>query len=821
MASTAAQPLFVPRASAIEPTGRVLEDGTCSCTDQDSNTPSSFRVDEEDDVETVTFISVGGPSAPDLDFISDRLRDRTEAFRERTGVRVEVLGVGDPGMLYDEMLADANAHVYDGYFFLPVITGEMNDVNGLADITDAIPMNSELDWLDIFPFNREQQAVFDGKVQAIPCDGDQLFLHYRKDVFDLYNVSVPRTWDEYAEVAQFFNGRQVPAADDSNTTKPIMGSCLERSPDCSSSYFYVFNFLVHASTAQSQGTSSSVLFDTETFEPIMGEAMAETLRHIENQAKGGSRDCKFQTERPILFCTTHFSILFSPVEFNDQCDGPLGAFLAGDCAMTFFWGDAFTNQFRDNSNVGGKVGVSRTPGSRKVYDKVTKKLVPCDEESCPYGVDYPDIGRVNHAPFAAAGGWMGSVANFRSEAQKDVATDFLSFLCGREESLVDVLAGKSDPFRKSHYDVDLWELNGFPRDETTAYLDTVSWQLSNPNLALDPRFPKAASMHAIMYDTVREHLVNTQDQDVTHEQRLATAAKMEEALLEVVIEYDETKSAGSSPFKVAYLKSFNAYVAPKETVGLGRGLVAAIIVGLLLIFGFAAGTVFLIIRNRKILQEQQKAEERAARRRRRRAELLDYDSNDEFSEASFVSDEGRDELEEIRNATKKESQKATMWRWIFLLVFFGSSSAVSSFCYIYVERSGTENAVVMKPIGAAISVGVILAFLGIVGCCYDRAVTSHTEAVARNSANAHAVLTNIFPSQFRDRVVNSTDTQENTGDFSYSSSMGITTVRTQPDTPLADLFVDATVLVSQTILLLGRPDCVKLTESAPIYSLPT
>ncbi|OON82568.1 ABC transporter substrate-binding protein [Streptomyces tsukubensis] len=45
-------------------------------------------------------------------------------------------------------------------------------------------------------------TTFDKKVFSIPVDVEPMVLHYRKDLFDKYGLDVPRTWDEYEDVAR-------------------------------------------------------------------------------------------------------------------------------------------------------------------------------------------------------------------------------------------------------------------------------------------------------------------------------------------------------------------------------------------------------------------------------------------------------------------------------------------------------------------------------------------------------------------------------------------------------------------------------------------
>lgn len=116
-------------------------------------------------------------------------------------------------------------------------------------------------------------------------------LYYRKDLFEKYNQTVPRTWDEYDAVAQFFHGLQeeIPTTNGTNTTT-LLGSCVGRKPTCLD--FGFFNLLVHSTTTQAGGTNKEFLFDPQNMDPLMGEAMAETLRHLENQIRYGAPDGK-------------------------------------------------------------------------------------------------------------------------------------------------------------------------------------------------------------------------------------------------------------------------------------------------------------------------------------------------------------------------------------------------------------------------------------------------------------------------------------------------------------------------------------------------
>jgi len=268
--ATAAQSRTSAFANDVQLTshGRILEDSSCLCADEPDN-------EEVTTVRMLMFHTHAKRFAPKL-----------APYFEKTGINVELIESTDYGQFVEEMLLNTESGVYEGYYFLPDITAELDMKNGMADLTELVANNDDLEWTDILPFNRKIQATYNGAVKSIPCDGDLFSLFYRKDLFEKYNRTVPRTWDEYAETAAFFHGMQVPGLNGSNTTVTLSGSCIERGKQCNWAYY--FNVLVHASVVQAQRTVSGHYFDTDTFEPLFGEGLAETLRILEELAKYGA-----------------------------------------------------------------------------------------------------------------------------------------------------------------------------------------------------------------------------------------------------------------------------------------------------------------------------------------------------------------------------------------------------------------------------------------------------------------------------------------------------------------------------------------------------
>jgi hypothetical protein len=118
------------------------------------------------------------------------------------------------------------------------------------------------------------------------------------------------------------------------------------------------------------------------------------------------------------------------------------------------------------------------PGSTEVLDRATGELVPCTPELCPHAID-----GVNHAPFAAFGGWSGGINAAADPAVKDAAYAFLSYVNQPAQSNTDVTIGATgfNPYRISQLtDFSLWEEAGMSQETAEVYLGAPRWRSSWP-----------------------------------------------------------------------------------------------------------------------------------------------------------------------------------------------------------------------------------------------------------------------------------------------------------------------------------------------------
>ena len=210
-------------------------------------------------------------------------------------VRVEIKTVPTMTSLFEEIENDARSGggLYDGYFTNPVIMGTAALLNGFHDLTPYVKRSRHVDWGDVLLAIRTYMTSFEDQTLIIPLDGDTLQLFYRKDILKAFDLQVPRTWNEYEEVAKRLHGEVY------NGTA-LSGSCVSRQLGDHAMYWY---HMVLSTITQTNGTSEGSMFDTKDMSPLLGEAGAEMLRIHEGQARYGAYDGK-QLEHEIVspFC---------------------------------------------------------------------------------------------------------------------------------------------------------------------------------------------------------------------------------------------------------------------------------------------------------------------------------------------------------------------------------------------------------------------------------------------------------------------------------------------------------------------------------------
>ena len=425
---------------------------------------------------TVNAITFSGPQ------IAEPMQRRGKEFSELTGATINVVTVPFAD-LYQKILNDfaTGTNSYDVIVFAPQWMVDYIEPGYLEDLTDRVKADPDLQWEDVGLFFRDFSATYNGRIYTIPLDGDFQMVYYRTDIAKELGLQPPKTWDDYLAFAKAVSEKKLTTDDG----KPVYGSCIAKKK-AAQSYWMVTS--VASAFIQSQGTGQGAFFDLETFKPLYNnEAFARALEIYKETTQYGPPD-----------------------EINLDVGDTRGLWTAGQCALTIDWGDIGTLAIEEGSKAKDKTGAVILPGSKQVLDRKTGKLVDCTPELCPHAID-----GVNHAPFAAFGGWSGAINKASRPEVKDAAFAYLSYMNQPAQSNVDVTIGKTgfNPYRVSQFkNLDNWIKAGMSEQAAKDYLGAIEASLNSPNMVLDLRIPQNQYYQGIVLDgAIAKFLAGEQD----------------------------------------------------------------------------------------------------------------------------------------------------------------------------------------------------------------------------------------------------------------------------------------------------------------------
>ncbi len=340
------------------------------------------------------------------------------------------------------------------------------------------------DWGGLLPLYRERLLRWGERAFALPLLGDAPLCFYRLDLFadaghraafrQRYgrDLEPPTTWDEFADVAEFFNGRPgtapslPPLAGDDEIAAAfdtIAASCAVRATD-----------ILHL--------------------PRDRDARGEVF----------SFDCDFATGEPRV-ASPGFVHALALLRRLQACrapdDGKPGpeAFAAGKAALCL--ADASWVPRFQKSAGRPRFGVRRVPGSQTLYDYATGKK--------------EELRGVNFVPYLGASGWLGVVP--RGSAHADAAFALLAELTGPEKSRQVVIEpewGGGAVRRDQLTDAAGWSSFGLDQAQTTGLVQALQETLTpagvgNPATRL--RLPKQADYRRALVAELRAALAGKKE----------------------------------------------------------------------------------------------------------------------------------------------------------------------------------------------------------------------------------------------------------------------------------------------------------------------
>jgi multiple sugar transport system substrate-binding protein len=250
-------------------------------------------------------------------------------------------------------------------------------------------------------------------------DHDGQVMYYRRDLLADprhqaafkqkygYALGVPRTWDQFRDVAEYFNGKDL-----NGDGIPDHGLSLHLKVGAQG-MFHFMSF--SAPFVIGPDNPKLYWFDPQTMKPLL-----ESPGHVRA-----------------------LEVLIDLVRFGpkEMLNWDLGKswdhFLAGRAALTFTWGDLGALAQQEGSKVKGSVGVATMPGTREHYSVVQRRWVKTEQPN--------QVGNVT------GGSWAGVISKYSKAPE--AAYYLLALMANKKKSRVYAARGWDgiDPGRSFHF----------------------------------------------------------------------------------------------------------------------------------------------------------------------------------------------------------------------------------------------------------------------------------------------------------------------------------------------------------------------------------
>lgn len=274
------------------------------------------------------------------------------------------------------------------------------------------------DFDDVLPAPRALLS-YAGKKYMVANDHDGQVMYYRRDLFANaqhqaafrqkygYALDVPKTWDQFRDIAEYFNGRDM-----MGDGVPGAGVVMHLKVGAQG----MFHFMSFSAPFVIGPTNPKLYwFDPRTMKPLVeSPGHVKALEALVDLVKFGPRE-------------------MLGWDLRQSWDH----FLAGHAALTFSWGDLGALAQEEGSKIRGKIGAAPIPGTRRYYSIAQQRWV--------------DSERPNLVGNVTGGSWAGVISRFSKAPE---ATYYLlALMASKPKSQVYAARGWDgvDPGRFSHF----------------------------------------------------------------------------------------------------------------------------------------------------------------------------------------------------------------------------------------------------------------------------------------------------------------------------------------------------------------------------------
>jgi multiple sugar transport system substrate-binding protein len=420
---------------------------------------------------TLKLVTQTGP------FIAGPQYEHSPAWTAQSGGKIEVIEVPYAD-LYSKIMTDVTTGT-KAYDILVAPSWATPDFSPyVVDLTDKDP-SQLVDWGEIL---YTKNTLWGGHRYNVPLDGDHHMMYYNKLALEnpdhqakfkaKYGYDIPAknglietiTWEEYHDIAEFFNGWDW--VGDGRKHYGVLECCARATQ--TPWWFWDKTIAYNTQPGGPDEYLGELYFDPETMDPLVNEAgFIKGLTNFVSTTKLGPPGM----------------LSFSVGEVRSSM-------VNGDGALAIDWPDIGPMSVdKTLSKVIGQVGFGQVPGATTVWDRQNKKWI-----DATWGTKKDHAGKpINTVPILNFGGWAGFVV--KTAANTDAAFDYLKFMNSPEISILDVVRGSTgfNPYRKSHFtNTDAWLTQGWALGDVKSYLDVIQRNISDPRAMPDLKIPGSA-----------------------------------------------------------------------------------------------------------------------------------------------------------------------------------------------------------------------------------------------------------------------------------------------------------------------------------------
>lgn len=366
--------------------------------------------------------------------------------------------------LTDKIMQSVATDTYlaDVFQFPSNARADVIGANALMVVPDHVQLDVDFD--DILP-SIISTLSWEGKVYALPYDGDIHYYGFRKDLLaneeitdrfaDKYGYRPTpedgaNTWEEWRNIGEFFTGWDW----NENGEEDDFGlATMNKRGDTG-----WWGFHSRATAYAKHPDDPGYFIDTKTGEsrlntPGFVRALTEWVEENQKWAPPGGAN----------------------YTYGDSANAVTG----GRATQTYSWDIVTQSANPETSIVQGKMGFNILPGSKEVYNSQTG--------------EWDAFPNVSHAPFHAFGGWVIAVSANVAEENLDAVWKMVTHLASPESGLwfVTNQTGAS-PYRVSQFEaVDEFASGPLQLGDEAArdYLDAAARTLDHPNAVTDLAIP--------------------------------------------------------------------------------------------------------------------------------------------------------------------------------------------------------------------------------------------------------------------------------------------------------------------------------------------